>query len=72
MGIMDPTHLLLIAAVALIVIGPRRLPELSRALGRAVHEFRESLHEGLDGVGQEHPAAPTPESTRRAPGGEHG
>jgi TatA/E family protein of Tat protein translocase len=45
MGLIDPTHLLIVAIVALIVIGPRRLPEVARALGRAVHEFRAAMSE---------------------------
>jgi sec-independent protein translocase protein TatA len=45
-GIDNPVHLLFIAAVALIVLGPKRLPALARALGQAVREFRASLDEG--------------------------
>jgi TatA/E family protein of Tat protein translocase len=45
-GIENPLHLLFIAAVALIVLGPKRLPALARALGQAVREFRASLEEG--------------------------
>ena len=43
MGIENPVHLLFIAVIALIVLGPRRLPELTRALGRSVREFREAI-----------------------------
>jgi TatA/E family protein of Tat protein translocase len=46
MGIENPVHLLFIAAVALIVLGPKRLPELARAVGKAAREFRESLNDG--------------------------
>lgn len=62
MGLIDPTHLLLIAVVALLVIGPRRLPELTRALGRAMHEFRAALGEGLEGAQQDQQAAVPPEA----------
>jgi TatA/E family protein of Tat protein translocase len=34
-----------IAAIALIVLGPKRLPELVRSLGHGMREFRESLSE---------------------------
>ena len=46
MGIENPVHLLFIAAVALIVLGPKRLPALAKALGQAMREFRASLEEG--------------------------
>jgi sec-independent protein translocase protein TatA len=46
MGIESPVHLLFIAAVALIVLGPKRLPDLARALGQGIREFRQSLDEG--------------------------
>ncbi len=48
MGIENPVHLLFIAAVALIVLGPKRLPALARALGQAVREFRASLEAGSE------------------------
>ena len=42
-NILSPTHLLLILAVALIVLGPKRLPEAGRSLGRGIREFKASL-----------------------------
>lgn len=44
MGIENPIHLLFIAAVALIVLGPKRLPELAKALGHGIREFREAIN----------------------------
>jgi sec-independent protein translocase protein TatA len=52
MGIENPVHLLFIAIVALIVLGPRRLPELTRAVGRGVREFREAI--GQQGSSPDH------------------
>jgi sec-independent protein translocase protein TatA len=43
-GIDSPLHLLFIAAVALIVLGPKRLPEVARALGKGMREFREAMN----------------------------
>ena len=45
MGTENPVHLLFIAAIALIVLGPKRLPELARAVGKAAREFRESMND---------------------------
>jgi sec-independent protein translocase protein TatA len=46
MGIENPIHLLFIGVVALLVLGPRRLPGLARALGHGVKEFREAISQG--------------------------
>jgi TatA/E family protein of Tat protein translocase len=46
MGIESPVHLLFIAVVALVVLGPKRLPGLARALGQGIREFRQSLDDG--------------------------
>jgi sec-independent protein translocase protein TatA len=43
MGLENPVHLIFIAAVALVVLGPKRLPEIARALGNGIREFRESV-----------------------------
>lgn len=43
MGIDSPVHLLFLGIVALIVLGPKRLPEVARALGKGMREFRESM-----------------------------
>ncbi len=38
-------ELILILAVALIVLGPKRLPEIARALGKGLAEFRRTTDE---------------------------
>lgn len=40
-----PQELLLILLVALVVVGPQRLPELSRTIGRGLREFRKAQDE---------------------------
>jgi TatA/E family protein of Tat protein translocase len=70
MGLVNPVHLLLVVAVALIVIGPRRLPQVAHALGRAVHEFRDALGEGIAGRPEDPPGADA--STAAASPPEHG
>jgi sec-independent protein translocase protein TatA len=41
--ILQPTHLLFILVIALIVLGPKRLPEVGRSLGRGLRDFRSAL-----------------------------
>lgn len=43
MGQLGLPEILIIAAVALVVFGPARLPELGRSVGRALREFRAAL-----------------------------
>jgi sec-independent protein translocase protein TatA len=42
-NILSPTHLLLVLAVALLVLGPKRLPEAGRGIGSAIRGFKEAL-----------------------------
>ncbi|MDO7786447.1 twin-arginine translocase TatA/TatE family subunit [Desulforamulus aquiferis] len=39
-GIFQPTHILLILVVVLIVFGPGKLPEVGKAVGKTIGEFR--------------------------------
>lgn len=42
-NILQPTHLLIVLIVALVLLGPRRLPDAGRALGQGLKEFRNSI-----------------------------
>ncbi len=43
-------EVLLILAVALIVIGPKKLPDLAKSLGRAIGEFKKATHEFKESI----------------------
>ena len=43
MGNLGLSELLVIFVVALLVIGPKRLPEVARALGQAARAFQDAL-----------------------------
>jgi len=45
-GLLQPMHLLVILAIALVVFGPKKLPELGKGLGQAIRGFKDSLKEG--------------------------
>jgi sec-independent protein translocase protein TatA len=38
-----PWELLLVAFVALLIFGPKRLPQMGRSLGRGMREFKEGI-----------------------------
>jgi sec-independent protein translocase protein TatA len=42
-------HWLVVLAIALILFGPKRLPELGKSLGQAIRGFKESMREAESG-----------------------
>src|SRR6266480_1211936 len=66
MGIESPIHLLFIALVALIVLGPKRLPGIARAIGQGIREFRGALEQAQE-EDPEPPEAPTPTAHAQTP-----
>lgn len=42
-GIFQPMHLLVILFIALMVFGPKKLPELGRGLGDGIRSFKDSI-----------------------------
>ena len=54
-------ELLLLFAIALVVIGPKRLPDLARALGRGLAEFKRATDEFKTSLAEESRTAQTRE-----------
>lgn len=44
MELFAPGHLLVVLAIAILVFGPKKLPELGRGLGEAIRGFKGSLN----------------------------
>ncbi|MGD0886481.1 MAG: twin-arginine translocase TatA/TatE family subunit [Thermodesulfovibrionales bacterium] len=42
-GLFQPMHLLIILAIALVVVGPGKLPELGKALGKTIQGFKKAI-----------------------------
>jgi sec-independent protein translocase protein TatA len=51
-----PMELIVILAIALIVLGPKRLPEVGKSLGKGMREFKESLQGESERDDDERPA----------------
>ncbi len=47
-GLFQPSHLLIILAVALLVFGPKKLPELGKGLGEGIKSFKKGIKEATD------------------------
>jgi sec-independent protein translocase protein TatA len=46
-GLESPMHLLVVLVIAVLVLGPKKLPEAGRSLGSGIRQFKDSL-EGKD------------------------
>jgi sec-independent protein translocase protein TatA len=44
-GLFQPTHLIIILVICLLIFGPKKLPELGRGLGESIREFKKSMAE---------------------------
>ena len=42
-GLLQPTHIIFVIVVALLVFGPKRLPEMGRSIGHGIREFKDSI-----------------------------
>jgi sec-independent protein translocase protein TatA len=56
MPTIGPMELAVVLVIALLVLGPKRLPEAGRSVGRGIREFKHSL------TGGDHDAEQTPAS----------
>jgi sec-independent protein translocase protein TatA len=54
-GLFQPMHLLVIFGIALLVFGPKKLPELGKGIGQGIRGFKEAMKEQA----KEKPALPT-------------
>ena len=66
-GLFQPMHLLVILGIALLVFGPKKLPELGKGLGESIRGFKDALSSGASSAANPNPPAPT-ENKPPAPG----
>ena len=44
-GLFQPTHLLSILAIAVLIFGPKKLPELGKGIGESIRGFKTAIKE---------------------------
>lgn len=69
-GSIGMPELIIILVIALIIFGPRKLPELGRSLGRSLSEFRRASNElknTLDDEIRQEQQRPTPAAPAATP-----
>jgi sec-independent protein translocase protein TatA len=42
-GLESPMHLLVVLVIAVLVLGPKKLPDAGRALGSGIRQFKDSI-----------------------------
>ena len=47
-GLFQPMHLIVILFIALLVFGPRKLPELGKGLGEGIRSFKDAMRENSE------------------------
>lgn len=71
-----PLELMVILVIALLVVGPKRLPEVGRSIGRGLREFRRAQDEVQRSIrlslDEEPPSVPMKGAAAPAEGGEEG
>jgi sec-independent protein translocase protein TatA len=53
MGAFSPVHLILVLAIALILFGPRKLPEIGQSMGRALRELNRARQDLMNSLHSE-------------------
>lgn len=61
----SPVEVLIVLVIALLVFGPKRLPEMARGLGKGIRDFKQSMEGGMDDAPA--PRAPAPDTVAATP-----
>jgi sec-independent protein translocase protein TatA len=64
MGPIGAPELILVLVIALIVLGPKKLPEVGRSVGKGMREFKDSLSGHHDEDAEELTAGPASPGAR--------
>lgn len=56
------TEIIVIGAIALLIFGGKKLPELMRGLGKGVKEFKEGMHDVKQEVTTDEPSEEQPQT----------
>ena len=54
-GLLQPTHLIFILLIVLILFGPGKLPELGKGLGKGIRKFKDALRGAVEGNSEKKP-----------------
>ena len=66
---LTPAHLVIILVIALVVIGPGKLPEVGGAIGKSIREFQKAAGQITEPTQAAQPAQPDAQRRRHPPPG---
>jgi sec-independent protein translocase protein TatA len=61
-GLFQPMHLMIIAGIALLIFGPKKIPEFGKGLGEGIRGFKAAMQ----GKEETTPSAPAPKTEEKA------
>lgn len=47
-GLLQPTHLIFIFGIILLIFGPKKLPDLGHGLGKGIREFKDAVRGAVE------------------------
>ena len=63
MNLFEPTHLIIVLVIVLVLFGGKKIPELMRGVGQGVGELQKGLHEAKNqmntAINEDEEAKPT-------------
>ncbi len=65
--LLSPTHLVILLVIALLVFGPKRLPEMGAGIAKTIRDFRREMNSnfGADDTSAKSMASLPPEEARQ-------
>jgi sec-independent protein translocase protein TatA len=67
MGYLQPWHIIVLLAIALLLFGGKRLPEVGRSLGHGMREFKDAVTGNSPAPSDPAPELPPAETTTVTP-----
>jgi sec-independent protein translocase protein TatA len=62
-GLLQPWHIVVLLAIALLLFGGKRLPEIGKSLGHGMREFKDGISGNSPAPADEQPELPPAEPT---------
>ncbi|MGB8888438.1 MAG: twin-arginine translocase TatA/TatE family subunit [Candidatus Korobacteraceae bacterium] len=69
-GLFQPMHLIVILFIALLVFGPKKLPELGKGLGDGIRSFKDSMRNREEAFGKADETTPSASGTSETVSGQ--